>query len=430
MKIDLILVQKTFVLIAIAFASAFSLEQLGVRLMSEKTRLDSCTVLFHWTLFNTSDSTLKAPRIVYFAGIDSVQGALMDSYEEAYARKMIDSAIAYTSGRLLKTESILTGERNPPSHWCQWLFRPIARHVVYLDSLKAKDSVNVSFRLSSSGYLNDFDDDSYQKEGLREPNYYISVYDGSNLIWGRDMSGNVKADVVLSKFGTLGKFDGNPVDSIPARAVFYIYKSNEDSLSVAEENSLSERGIRRTDQNGIYLKQGTTKVRFYAEQSIKKASLDSLVADFYNAEIDFVDMDDNFYYESYRCYNRQDLLGKLRDSLGPEIELKCSNSCREVLDGCEVNPPEIIGSTTNVEANIPYSAWECVALNPDVLLFDLLECNSCCWPLSFSLRKSSLFKPRERHQTIYKVNGTPATGDAANVQIENGQAKIRLKNFQ
>lgn len=67
--------------------------------MSEKTRLDSSTVLFHWTLFNTSDSTLKAPRIVYFAGIDSVQGALMDSYEEAYARKMIDSAIAYTSGR-------------------------------------------------------------------------------------------------------------------------------------------------------------------------------------------------------------------------------------------------------------------------------------------------------------------------------------------
>lgn len=51
MKIDLILVQKTFVLIAIAFASAFSLEQLGVRLMSEKTRLDSSTVLFHWTLF-------------------------------------------------------------------------------------------------------------------------------------------------------------------------------------------------------------------------------------------------------------------------------------------------------------------------------------------------------------------------------------------
>ena len=422
-------IQKIFVLIAIAFASAFSLEQLGVRLMSEKTRLDSSTVLFHWTLFNTSDSTLKAPRIVYFAGIDSVGGALMSDYEENYARKKMDSAIAYASDRLLKTESILTGERNPPSHWCQWLFKPIARHVVYLDSLKAKDSVDVSFRLSSSGYLNDIDDDSYQKEGLREPNYYISVYDGSNLIWGRDMSGNVKADVVLSKFGTLGKFDGNPVDSIPARAVFYIYKSNEDSLSVAEENSLSERGIRRTDQNRTYLKQGTTKVRFYAERSIKKSSLDSLVADFYNAEIDFVDMDKNFYYEIYRCYNRQELLGKLRDSLGPEIELKCSNSCREVLDGCEVNPPEIIGSSTNIDVRIPYSAWECVALNPDVLLFDLLECNFC-WPLSSSLRKSSLFKPRERHQTIYKVNGTPATGDAANVQIENGQAKIRLKNFQ
>lgn len=45
MKIDLILVQKIFVLIVIAFASAFSLEQLGVRLMSEKTRLDSSTVL-------------------------------------------------------------------------------------------------------------------------------------------------------------------------------------------------------------------------------------------------------------------------------------------------------------------------------------------------------------------------------------------------
>lgn len=420
------LVQKIFVLIAIAFVSAFSLEQLGVRLMSEKTRLDSSTVLFHWTLFNTSDSTLKAPRIVYFAGIDSVQGALMGSYEEAYARKMIDSAIAYTFGRLLKTESILTGERNPPSHWCQWLFRPIAHHVVNLDSLKAKDSVDVSFRLSSSGYLNDFDDDSYQKEGLREPNYYISVYDGSNLIWGRDMSGNVKADVVLSKFGTLGKFDGNPDDSIPARAVFYIYKSNKDSLSVVEENSLSERGIRKTDQTETFLKQGTTKIRFYAERSIKKASLDSLVANFYNAEIDFVDMEDNFYYESYRCYNRQNLLGKLRDSLGPEIELKCSNSCREVLDGCEVNP-EIVGSSTNVEAKIPYSAWECVALNPDVLLFDLLECDFG-WPLSSSLRKSSLFKPRERHQTIYKVNGTPATGDAINIQIENGKPKVHLKD--
>ena len=429
MKIDLILVQKTFVLIVIAFASAFSLEQLGVRLMSEKTRLDSSTVLFRWTLFNTSDSTLKAPRIVYFAGIDSVGGALMSSGEMNYARKMIDSAIAYTSGRLLKTESILTGDRNSPDHWCQWLFRPIARHVVYLDSLKAKDSVDVSFRLSSSGYLNDFDDDSYQKEGFREPNYYISVYDGSNLIWGRDLSGNVKADVILSKFGTLEKFDGNPVDSIPSGALFYIYKNNKDSLSIAEMDSLSERGIQRNDKHGsTRLNQGATKVWFLAERSIKKASLDSLVADFYNAEIDFVDMDLNFYYEFYRCYNRQDLLGKLRDSLGPEIELKCSNSCREVLDGCEVNPPEIIGSSTNVEANIPYSAWECVALNPDVLHFDMAECWH--WPLSLPKRNALPANPKKYFQTIYKVNGTPATGDATNVQIENGQAKIRLKNFQ
>ncbi len=402
--------------------------------MSEKTRLDSSTVLFHWTLFNTSDSTLKAPRIVYFAGIDSVGGALMSDYEENYARKKMDSAIAYTSDRLLKTESILTFYRNSPSHWCQWLFSPIYRHVVYLDSLKAKDSIDVSFRLFSSGDLNDFDDDSYQKKGFREPNYYISVFDGnvfddSNLIWGRDLSGNVKADVVLSKFGTLEKFDGNPDDSIPARALFYIYKSNEDSLSVAEENSLSERGIQRTKQRKTRLKQGTTKVRFYAERTIKKASLDSLVANFYNAEIDFIDMDIYFYYEDYLCYNRQELLGQLRDSLGPEIWLICSNSCREVLDGCEVNPPEIIGSSTDIEARIPYSAWECVALNQDVSLFDF-DHNCALWPLSSSLRKSSLFKPRERHQTIYKVNGTPATGDAANVQIENGQAKIRLKNFQ
>lgn len=323
----------------------------------------------------------------------------------------------------------MTGDRNSPDHWCQWLFSPIARHVVYLDSLKAKDSVDVSFRLSSSGYLNDFDDDSYQKEGLREPNYYISVYDGSNLIWGRDMSGNVKADVVLSKFGTLGKFDGNPVDSIPARAVFYIYKSNENSLSVAEENSLSERGIRKTDQTETFLKQGTTKVRFFAERTIKKASLDSLVADFYNAEIDFVDMELYFYYEAYYCYERQVLLGKLRDSLGPEIELKCSNSCREVLDGCEVNPPEIIGSSTNVEANIPYSAWECVALNPDVQVFKILECGGI-WPLSLPKRNALLANPKKYFQTIYRVNGTPATGDASNVQIENGQAKVRLKNFQ
>lgn len=165
------LVQKILILVSIAYTFAFSLEQPGVRLMSEKTHLDSSTVLFHWTLFNTSDSTLKAPRIVYFAGIDSVGGALMSDYEENYARKKMDSAIAYTSDRLLKTESILTFYRNPPSHWCQWLFSPIYRHVVYLDSLKARDSIDVSFRLFSSGYLNDFDDDSYQKEGFREPNY-------------------------------------------------------------------------------------------------------------------------------------------------------------------------------------------------------------------------------------------------------------------
>lgn len=41
-----ILVQKIFLLIAVTFASAFSVEQLGVRLMSEKTRLDSSTILF------------------------------------------------------------------------------------------------------------------------------------------------------------------------------------------------------------------------------------------------------------------------------------------------------------------------------------------------------------------------------------------------
>ena len=425
-------VQKILILVSIAYTFAFSLEQPGVRLMSEKTRLDSSTVLFHWTLFNTSDSTLKAPRIVYFAGIDSVGGALMSDYEENYARKKMDSAIAYTSDRLLKTESILTFYRNSPSHWCQWLFNPIYRHVVYLDSLKAKDSIDVSFRLFSSGYLNDFDDDSYQKEGFREPNYYISVFDGnvfddSNLIWGRDLSGNVKADVVLSKFGTLEKFDGNPDDSIPARALFYIYKSNEDSLSVAEENSLSERGIQRTKQRKTSLKQGTTKVRFYAERTIKKASLDSLVANFYNAEIDFIDMDIYFYYEDYLCYNRQELLGQLRDSLGPEIWLICSNSCREVLDGCEVNPPEIIGSSTDIEARIPYSAWECVALNQDVSLFDF-DHNCALWPLSSSLRKSSLFKPRERHQTIYKVNGTPATGDATSIRIENGKPIVHLKD--
>ena len=142
---NLAFIKKIFLLIAVAFASAFSLEQLGVRLMSEKTRLDSSTILFHWTLFNTSDSTLKAPRIVYFAGIDSVPCALISSSEEAYARKMMDSAIAYTSNNSLKTESILTGDRNSPDHWCQWLFRPIGRYTVNLDSLKAKDSVDLFF---------------------------------------------------------------------------------------------------------------------------------------------------------------------------------------------------------------------------------------------------------------------------------------------
>ena len=47
------------------------------------------------------------------------------------------------------------------------------------EALAGKRIRVVSFRLSSSGYLNDFDD-------------------GSSLIWGRDLSGNVKADVILS----------------------------------------------------------------------------------------------------------------------------------------------------------------------------------------------------------------------------------------
>ena len=51
---------------------------------------------------------------------------------------------------------------------------------IYTGSALAGKRIRVvSFRLSSSGYLNDFDD-------------------GSSLIWGRDLSGNVKADVILS----------------------------------------------------------------------------------------------------------------------------------------------------------------------------------------------------------------------------------------
>ena len=420
------LIQKILILVAVACTFAFSLEKLGVRLMSEKTRLDSSTILFHWTLFNTSDSTLKEPRIVYFAGIDSVQCALMSSDEEAYAREKLDSAIAYTSNGSLKTESILMGSKNSPDHWCQWLFRPIGRYTVNLDSLKAKDSVDLFFRLYSSGYLNDFDDDSYQKEGAREPNYYISVYNGSNLIWGRDLSGNVKTDVVLSKFGTLEKFDGNPVDSIPSGALFYIYKSNEDSLSSAEINSLSERGIQRNSKHeGTCLNQGTTKVWFLAERSIKKVSLDSLVSDFYNVEIDVVDMDLYFYYESFFCSNRQELLGELRDSLGPVIELKCANSCKDVLDACEVTPPEINGSSTNIDVKIPYSAWECVALNQNVLDFDIAECGG--WPLSLP-KKNALPSSKKHLQTIYRLNGTPATGNETGIRIENGQPKVHLKN--
>ncbi len=134
-----------------------------------------------------------------------------------------------------------------------------------------------------------------------------------------------------------------------------------------------------------------------------------------------------FYYESFFCSNRQELLAELRDSAGPEINMSCKGSCKDVLDMCDVTPPDIQGSETNVYAKIPYSAWECVALNPDVREFGIPECGG--WPLSLP-KRNTLPRPKRYFQTIYKVDGTPVTGNAANVQIENGRAKVRLKGFQ
>ena len=322
-----------------------------VQLLSKRHRTEKNWVEYRISLKNTSENPIVNPDIHYYAS-DTVLSVAIDYISNPYT---VTPSVTPVSSKTSDIKLTVHGTLAPGK------------------------KVNINFRIHHKKWKNyDFKKDwSHQRNAnVSEPNYFMAVYDAShNILWGDDpLNGNHNTgDVVTWNDRGLNtavtRYNGGN-EYIPAGR-FWLFK--DTPLSPKERDLLAQRGISKLS---IGRSRGKTVGAFKTSAKLKKKTLDSLVAGFYNAipvadtvpvAIDLTDED--LHSEKTEC----DANGHCQNVIEPRSHLETHISCWNDIDlnDCITTIRSCGGDKIGVargfiEATVAKDSLQCLSKKKDV----------------------------------------------------------------
>ena len=229
----------------------------AVRLLCERNRTDPSWIDYRISLKNTSSHSIFNPKIHYYAADTSL---LVDVDYVTYPYSVTRSVT--NVGGMADIKFSVHGLLYP------------------------QKKIEINFRIHREKWTPvDFSKDwSYAKRAnVSEPNYFMTVYDDShNILWGYDpVNGNSSTGDVIAwtdrgKNTAVSKFSGGN-ETLPAGR-FWLFK--DTPLSPKERDLLAQRGVSKLS---VGKSDGKVVAVLKTENRLKKKTLDSLVAGFFNA---------------------------------------------------------------------------------------------------------------------------------------------------
>ena len=276
----------------------------AVQLLSERHRTEWNWVEYRVSLKNTSSIPILNPEIHYYAA-DTVLLVAVDYSTYLYPVTSSVTPVGKKSDIKLDVHGMLY-----PGH-----------------------KVEINFRIYQKQWgAYDFSKDwSYQQHSaVQEPNYFMAVYDASHqILWGSDpFNGNYNVGDAIGwtdrgKNTVVNRFNKNSDETIPAGR-FWMFK--DTPLSPKERDLLAQRGISKLS---VGKSRGKIVAVLKSSTNIKKKTLDSLVAGFYNAipvaddvPINLELTDEDLYTEVEVCDNNG-----CHKEVTPRMEFEMSTSC-------------------------------------------------------------------------------------------------------
>ena len=323
----------------------------AVQLLSKRHRTEKNWVEYRVSLKNTSENPIVNPDIHYYAS-DTVLSVAIDYISNPYT---VTPSVTPVSSKTSDIKLTVHGTLAPGK------------------------KVNINFRIHQKKWKNyDFKKDwSHQRNAnVSEPNYFMTVYDAShNILWGDDpLNGNHNTgDVVTWNDRGLNtavtRYNGGN-EYIPAGR-FWLFK--DTPLSPKERDLLAQRGISKLS---IGRSRGKIIGAFKTSAKLKKKTLDSLVAGFYNAipvadtvpvAIDLTDED--LHSEKTEC----DANGHCQNVIEPRSHLETHISCWNDVDlnDCITTIRSCGGDKIGVargfiEATVAKDSLQCLSKKKDV----------------------------------------------------------------
>ncbi len=281
-----------------------------VQLLSQRHRTEWNWVEYRISLTNKSSEPIRNPEIHYYAA-DPAIIATIDPISDRYSITSTSTPV----GNMSDIKLSVVGTLNPRS------------------------KIEIHFRIHKKGWdAYDFSKDwSHQKNmNETEPNYFMAVYDSSHkILWGDDpINGNHNTSDVLTWNDrgvntVVTKYNGNKNDILPAGR-FWLFK--DTPLSPKERDLLAQRGISKLS---IGKTRGKIVGAFKTSDKLKKKTLDSLIAGFYNAipvadtkPIKVYLTDEDLNTEKDVCYAD----GRCNKIIEPRTEFEVDISCWEDVD--------------------------------------------------------------------------------------------------
>lgn len=239
------------------------------------------------------------------------------------------------------------------------------------------NKVNIHFRIFTNWSAHDFSKDwSYPKNAnITEPNYFMTVYDASHkILWGADpFNGNYNTGDVITWTdrginSTITRYNGSN-EALPAGR-FWLFK--DTPLSPKERDLLAQRGISKLS---IGRSRGKIVAVFKSDSLVRKKTLDSLIAGFYNAipvadtESVTIDLtDEDLYTEKSVCNAGQ---CHKEVELRPEFNMEIScwndvdvNNCVSTIRNC--GGQDIGVARGFIVATIAKDSLQCLSKNRDI----------------------------------------------------------------
>lgn len=281
----------------------------SVQLLCERNRTETNWIDYRITLKNTSSQPIHNPKIHYYAAntdividIDYITNSYFTTPIVTKAREIAD------------IELNIQGTLAPQKH------------------------ININFRIHRDNWTPiDFAKDwSYVKyASVVLPNYFMTVYDDSHkLLWGDGpLHGNYNTGDVVTwsdrgKNTAVTRYNGSN-EALPAGR-FWLFK--DTPLSPKERDLLAQRGISKLS---IGKSRGKIVAVFKSNTLVRKKTLDSLIAGFYNAipVADTIPLqvnltDEDLHTEKEVCYAD----GSCNKVIEPRTEFEVDISCWEDVD--------------------------------------------------------------------------------------------------